>query len=55
MSEVEAIAATKARCDYAIMLGASQHNAKIIPQVLFAGLVVKSVDAGRIQSIWKSL
>ena len=33
LSEVEDIAAAKARCDYAIMLGASQHNAKIIPQV----------------------
>jgi hypothetical protein len=34
LSQAEEIAASKARCDYALMIGASSHNSKIIPQVL---------------------
>ena len=33
LSLVEEIASIKARCDYALMVGASSHNSKFIPQV----------------------
>jgi hypothetical protein len=35
LSIAEEIAAAKARCDYAIMVGAAAHNAKILPEVLW--------------------